>query len=123
MGGSLYLFNSRAGFALDGLHANLVETLHEEVAVFGVDDGLHWCSQHLDTISFQHPVAVELHAAVEGCLSSKTQQDAIGAFFLDDTFHEIGLHRLEVHLVGYSLGCLHRGNIRIDEHRLDALFP
>ena len=50
MGSLLNFFNSRTGLALDGLHANLVEAFHKQVAVFGVDDGLHRRTQYLDAI-------------------------------------------------------------------------
>ena len=39
-----------AGLASDGLYANLVEATYEQVAVFGVDDGLYGCAQYLHSI-------------------------------------------------------------------------
>ncbi len=41
--------------AADGLHAYLVESLHEAFAVFGVDDGLHGCTQHVHAVAFERP--------------------------------------------------------------------
>ena len=122
VGCPLHLLDSRARLALDGLHANLVEALHEEVAVFGVDDGLHGCAQHLHAVFLQDSTFIEFHAAVQGCLSAKREQDAVGAFLLDDALHELGRHGLEIHRVGHILAGLHRGDIRVDEHRVDALF-
>ncbi len=75
--------------ALDGLDADLVEALHEEFAVFGVDDGSHGCAKHFDTVAFEHAASIESHAAVEGCLAAECEQDAVGAFALDDAFHKL----------------------------------
>ena len=46
----LYFFDSIASLALDGIHANLVEPFHKQVAVFRVDNGLHGRTQHLDAV-------------------------------------------------------------------------
>ena len=46
----LHLFDSRTGLALDGFHINLVETLHKQVAVFRIDNGLHGRAEHFDAV-------------------------------------------------------------------------
>ena len=57
------------GLALDGLDADLVELVNEQLAVFGIHDGLHGGTEHLDIIFLEHARAVELDAAVEGGLA------------------------------------------------------
>ena len=116
------LFDGLASLALDGLHANLVEFLHEELAVLRVDDGLHRRTQHLDAILLEHAALIQFHATVQCRLTTKGQQDAVRTFLLDDTLHEVRLHRQEIYLVGHTLRGLHRGNVRINQHRFDALF-
>ena len=101
----------------------LVELLDKEVAVFGVHNGFHARAEHLHAILPEHAAAIEFGAAVEGRLSAESQQDAVGAFFLDDFGHEVGGDGLEVHLVGDTFRGLDGGDVGIDEHRVDALFP
>ncbi len=38
--------------------AYLIQTLHEQLAVFGVDDGLHGSTQHADAVMLEHAAAV-----------------------------------------------------------------
>ena len=116
------LFDILASLALDSLHVYLVELLHEELAVFGVHDCLHWCAENLHIVLLEHSCLEEFHTTVERGLTSEGEEDAVGALLLDDSLNEIRLHGQEVNLVGNALGCLHRGNVRIDENRLDALF-
>ena len=122
MGSLLHFLHRVARLALDGLNTNLVETLHKEVTVFGVDDSLHRCTQHLDTIFLQHTLLIEFHTAVQGCLSAKTQEDAVRPFLLDDALHELRCHRLEIHRIGHILRGLYCGDVGVDEHRVNAFF-
>ena len=122
MGSLLHLLNRRTGFALDGLYANLVESFYEEVAVFCVDDGLYRRPQYFDAVFLKDSLLIQLHAAVQGCLSTKREQDAIRTFLLDDTLHEISRYWLEIHRVGHILRGLYCSDIRIDQHRVDAFF-
>ena len=102
-GSLLYLLNGRAGLTLDGLHTNLVELLHKEVAVFRIDDGLYGCSQHLHTIFLEHTTLIEFYTTVQGCLSTKAEQDAVRTLLLNDTLYKLGSYGLEINLVGYAL--------------------
>ena len=99
----LHFLDRRARNALDGLHANLVEPFHKQVAVFRIDDGLHGRTQHLDTVFRQHTLLIEFYAAVQGCLSTERQENTIGTLFLDDALHELRRHRLEIHRVRHIL--------------------
>ena len=114
------LLNVLTGFALNGLHANFIETAHKEFTVFGVDDGLHGCTEHAHAVTFKNAALVEFHTAVQRRLSAKGQQDAVGTFFLDDSLNEIRLHGEEINLVGHTLRGLHGCDVRVDEHRLYA---
>ena len=128
----LYFLDRRASLALDGLHANLVEPLHKQVAVFRVDNGLHRGSQNLYAVFLQYTVLVQFHATVQSRLSTKRQQNAVRPFFLDDALYELWRHRLEIHRVGHGLRGravrfvflrgLYRSDIRINQYRVDAFF-
>ena len=115
-------FDVLAGFALNRLDVNLVQAFHEEFAVFGVHDGLNGCAEHLQVVLFEDATLVEFHAAVEGGLSAEGQHDAIGAFLLDDLFHEEGGHGEEVDTVCHALGRLNGGNIGVNQDGLNAFF-
>ena len=77
--------------------------MHKQVAVFGVDDGLNGCAQDLHTVFLQYPFLIERYAAVECCLTTKREQDAVGTFLLDDALDELGSHGLEIDSIGNSL--------------------
>ena len=98
-----HLVDAAASLASDGLYANLVKATHEQVAVFGVDDGLNGRAQYLHAIFLQHSFFVERDTAVECRLTTKCEQDAIGTFLFDDALDELGRYGLEIHRVGYGL--------------------
>ena len=113
------LLHVLASLALDGLDVDLVKLLDEELAVLRVHDGLHGRTQDAHAKLLQHAALLQFHTTVECGLSTKGQEDAVGTLLLDNALNEIGLHGEEVDLVGHTLGGLHRGNIGVDEHRLD----
>ena len=121
-GGATGVFGVLDGLALDGLHVDFVQFLHEEFAVFGVDDGLHGGAQHLHVVLLEHAFLVEGHAAVQCRLPAKGQHDAVRPLLLDDLLNEVGGDRQEVNLVGHTLRGLHGGDVGVDEDGLDALF-
>ena len=110
------IFHRLYGLADGSLHFNLVELLHEEVAVFGVHDGIYRCTQHLHTILLEDAAGVEVSTTVECRLSAKGQQDAVGTLLLDDFLYKEGSHGQEIHLVGNALRCLDGGHIGIHQH-------
>ena len=116
------LFNGVAGFALDGLDINLVKTLYEKVAVFGIDDSLDRSAENLHAIAFENAILEQFYATVEGCLSTKGEQYAVRTFLGDDTLYEVCTDGLEIYLVGYAFGGLYRCDIRIDKDGLDTFF-
>ena len=108
--------------ALDGLDVDLVELLHEFLAVFGVDDGLHRSAEHLHAVFLQHAVVEELHSAVECRLAAEGEHDAVGTLLLDHLLYEIRGHWKEIYVVGHAFRSLHRGDVGIDQYCLYALF-
>ena len=122
MSGLLHLFYRITRLALDGLHINLVEFLHEEVTVFRIDNGLNRSTQYLDAIFFQYSFLVEFHTTVQRRLSTKRQQDTIRTLLFDDAFYKLRSNRLEIHSISNILTGLHRSDIRIDKYRVDTLF-
>ena len=118
----LHFFDSRTCLALDGLHANLIKAFHKQVAVFCVDDGLYRSTQYLNAIFLQHTFFVEFYTTIECRLSTKTQENTVRTFFLNDALHKLSLNRLEIHRVCYSFRSLNGSNIGVDQHRVDAFF-
>ena len=110
------VLNVLASLAHGRLHVYLVQFLYEKVSVLGVHDGLHAGTQNFHSVLLQSAVEVEFGAAVEGCLPTESQQDAVGAFLLDDLGNEMCVYRLEINLVGYTLACLDGSHIRVYEH-------
>ena len=108
------------GLAADGLDINLLEFLNKQFTVFRVHDGLYRSTQHLDVVFLEHATLIQLHTTVEGCLSSKTEQDSVWTLLLNDALHKIGLYWQEINLVCDTLGSLHCSNIGIDKHRGDT---
>ncbi len=114
------LLYSLAGFALDCFHVDFVEFFNEQFAIFRVHDGLYGSTEHLDAVFFQHTALIKLHSAIKRRLTAKSQKNAIRTLFLNDTLNEIWLNGQEINLIGNPFGCLHSGNIRIDEHCINA---
>ena len=104
-----------------GAYVDFVEALDKELAVLGVDDGLHRRPQHLDAIALQHSAAVEFDSAVEGGLAAERKEYALRAFFLYDFFDEGGGDRQEVYLVGNAFRGLYGGYVGVDEDRGQSL--
>ena len=63
-----------AGAAASGLHANLRQPLDEELAIFGVANGLHWRAQHSHAVLFQDARLIERQPAVERGLTAEGEQ-------------------------------------------------
>ena len=116
------IFHILYGVAYGRLQTDLVEFLHKTVAVFSIHDSLNAGTQHLNTILLERTVQIEFCTTVQGCLSAKSQEDAIRTFLLDDFRDEMRINRLEIHLVGNTFRGLDGGNVWVDQHALDALF-
>ena len=116
------LLHVLASLALDSLNADLVELLNEEFTVFGVDDSLHRRTEHTHVVLVEDAIAVEFNTAVERCLSTEREEDAVRTLLLDYFLYEVRLYGKEIYLVGNAFRCLHCCDVRVDEHCLYALF-
>ena len=96
------------------LQSHLVEFAYEEVAVLRVHDGFDRGAQHLNAILLEHARLIKLRATVQRRLSTESQEDAVGAFLLDNFGYEKGRHRLKVNFVGNALRRLDSGDVWID---------
>ena len=107
--------------ALDRLHANLIQLMHEELAILRVHDGLHRRTQHLDVVFLQSSSLVERHTTVQRRLSTEGQQDAIRTLLLDHFLHKKGSYREEIDRISHALRGLHSCDVRVDQDGLDTL--
>ena len=115
------MFNGLACLTLYCLDVYLVEFLHEELAVLSVHNCLNRRSEYAHTVFLKYSATVEFHAAIECCLSSKSQQYAVRTFLLNYFLHEIWLYGEEIDLIGNAFRCLHCGDVRIDKYCLNTL--
>ena len=113
MGGLQGVVHVLYGVAHGGLQRNLVKLLNEEVAVFGVHDGFDAGSQYLDTILLQDSLLVKLSTAVQSGLTTKSQENAVGAFLLDNLCNKMSGNGLEIHLVGNTFRSLNGSDVGI----------
>ena len=111
-----------ASLALDGLDIDLIEALYEELAVFGVHDGLNGRTEDGHAIFLKDAFLMEGHTAVEGGLTTEGQHDALRAFAFDDLLDAEGGDGQEIDTVGHALGSLYRSDIGVDEHGFNAFF-
>ena len=107
--------------ALDCLHADLVQALHEQLAVFRIHNGLHGRSQHLDMILLQDTTLIERDATVQRRLSAKSQKDAVGTLLGDHLLDEEGCHGQEIDRIRHAIRRLHRRDIGVDQDGLNSL--
>ena len=103
-----------------GFQWNFVQLLYEKVTVFGVHNRFYRGAQYLYAVFFQRAVLVQFRSAIQCGLSSECQQDAVGAFFLDDFRNEMRSDRQEIYLVGNAFRSLYRSDVRVNQYRADA---
>ena len=73
-------------------------------------------TNHLQTVLFQHPVALEIKRTVQGSLSTHCRQQGIGPFALDDFFHSLPGDRLNIgHVRRFRIGHDGRG-VAVDQN-------
>ncbi len=103
------------------LDLNLVELLHKQIPVLGDHDRLHGGAQHPHPMLVEHTALVELGTAVEGGLTAKGEQDAVGLLLRDHPLHEVRGDGQEVNLVGHPLRGLYGCDVGVDQDGLDPL--
>ena len=80
------------------------------------------CAEDLDSIFLQNALPLEADPAVEGCLTSESQQYRVGSLLGDYLRDEIRADWKEVDLVCYPPVSLNRRDVRVDEDRFHAFF-
>ena len=115
------LLHVLASVAYWNLEVNLVELLHEEVAVFSVHDSLYRGTQHIHTILLEHAAEVKFCTHVQTRLATPSQHNAVRALLLDNFSYKKRCHRQEINLVSNTFTRLDCSNIRIDKDGTDTL--
>ncbi len=116
------VFQRRCGLASRHLDADLGEPLVEQLPVLGVADGLDRRSEHLHAAAGQCAPCLQRKAAVERRLPTERQQDRVDLLGLDDPLDHVRVEGERVQLVAEPLGRLNRGDVRVDEHGVEARF-
>ena len=122
LGRTACIFGRLYGVALDCLDADLIELASEEVTVFGIHDSLDGRTQDLDVVLLEDATLVECYTAVERCLSTEGEENALRTLLLDDLLDEEGGDGEEVDLVSNAFGGLYRGDVGVDEYGAYPLF-
>ena len=102
-------------------HADLSQPLAEQLTVLGILDALDGRSQYLNPVLAQDACPLQCDAAVQGRLAPEGQEDGIGLLPGHHPGNEGGGNGKEVHPVRHPFGGLDGGDVRVDEHRGDAL--
>mmetsp|Transcript_157545 Transcript_157545/g.502055 ORF Transcript_157545/g.502055 Transcript_157545/m.502055 type:complete len:252 (+) Transcript_157545:1049-1804(+) len=106
--------------ALGDLVAAELDSLCEELAIFRRHDCLDGRPHHTHVVLLKDALLVKLDTAHQCRLSTKGAEDAVGPFALDDLSDKLRSHRQEVHAVGVAGRCLHCGDVRVHQNRLDT---
>ena len=118
--GAQRLGHGRHGLAARDRDVDFVERLHEQVAVLAHAQHVDLRPEHLDAEPLKHAHLVELDADVECALPTKRQKHAVRALLLEDVRDVIGRDWQEVDLRRELVRRLDRGDVGVDQHRLDA---
>ena len=110
------IFHALYSLADRSLHLDLVQFLHEEVTVFRIHDSFYRSTQYAYTIFIQDTTCVQLSTAVQGSLTTESQQDTIRLFLLDDFFYEISSYRQEINLICDTFRSLDSRNVRVYQY-------
>lgn len=97
-----------------------IEGLGKEIAIFRDEEGADGGSEDLDIEAIKDAHLVELDAAVEGSLATKSEEDAIRTFALDDVLEVFRGNGKEVHGVCEGVRGLDGGDVWVDEDGLDV---
>ncbi|KAG2007663.1 hypothetical protein GB937_008476 [Aspergillus fischeri] len=114
------LVNSVDGDGLGNGDVDLLQSLGEQVTVLTSLEGLDACSQDSDTVAFKDAHAVHLYTKVQGGLTTERQEDAVGAFSLNDVSHIFGGNGEIVHFIGELVIGLDSRDVGVDQNGLDT---
>lgn len=99
---------------------NLLQSLGEEVTVLGQLEGPDAGAEDLDAVLLKEAESLHLDTQVEGGLSTKGQENAIGLLLLDDIGDVLGGDGEVVDLVSQTVVGLDGSDVGVDENRGDA---
>ena len=105
-----------------GLDVDLVELLHEQIAVLGCHNSLDRRAEHLDAILLQNTFLVQFRTAVQRGLTTECEQNTVGLLFFDDLLNEVRGYGQEVDAVGDAFRGLDCCDVGVDQHGLNTLF-
>lgn len=103
-----------------GCRTRTIQSLDEQVTVFGNLESADRGTQHLNTETLKDTHLVELNTNVEGRLSTKRQKNTIRTLLLEHVGHVIGRYGQEVNLGSKVVGRLDGRDVRVDQNRLDV---
>ena len=100
---------------LGALQADGLHRLVEEIAIFGLVDGIGVGADHLHAELCQHAMLVEVQGAVQRRLAAHGGQDGVRALDLDDLLHRLPGDRLDVGGVGHHRVGHDGGRVGVDQ--------
>mmetsp|Transcript_72066 Transcript_72066/g.203447 ORF Transcript_72066/g.203447 Transcript_72066/m.203447 type:complete len:1095 (-) Transcript_72066:280-3564(-) len=106
--------------ALGDLVAAELDSLCEELAIFRRHDCLDGRPHHTHVVLLKDALLVKLDTAHQCRLSTKGAEDAVGPLALDDLCDKLRSHRQKVNAVRVPGRCLHCGDVRVHQNRLDT---
>jgi hypothetical protein len=116
------LVNSVDGDGLSNGDVDLLQSLGEQVTVLTSLEGPDACSENSDTVALKDAHAIHLHTKVQGGLTTERQEDAVGAFSLNDVSHIFGGNGEIVHFIGEFVIGLDSRDVGVDQDRRDTGF-
>jgi hypothetical protein len=114
------LLDGTNGDRLGDRNFNLLQSLGEEVTILRQLEGPDASAEDLDSVLFKETESLHLDTQVEGGLSTKGQEDAIGLLLLDDIGDVLGSDGEVVDLVSQTVVGLDGSDVGVDENRGDA---
>mmetsp|Transcript_14734 Transcript_14734/g.41039 ORF Transcript_14734/g.41039 Transcript_14734/m.41039 type:complete len:570 (-) Transcript_14734:1054-2763(-) len=120
-------FDRVGGVRLGNLLVNLMQTIREQLSVFGVDNNIDGRSEDFHTVFFENSGFVHFDGTVECCLSTHGNNNTIGLLLLDYLLNEFGCHGKEESVVGLKFRlavhvCLDRRNVRVHKNDFFSFF-
>ncbi|OQB68146.1 MAG: hypothetical protein BWX93_01606 [Bacteroidetes bacterium ADurb.Bin139] len=102
--------------------ANLIQLTHKKFPVFCFYDSLYGRPQYLHPVFFKDSLAVKLYPAIEGRLTSESQQYAIGFFLFNDLLYKKRGNRQKIYGVCHAFRRLYGSNIGVYQYSTNMFF-
>ena len=120
--GFVSLFHIYTGNASGSFDINFGQFPGENLTVFGVNNRLNRRSNHFHLVFIQNSIFEKGNPAIEGSLTSKSQQNSVRFFLDDNLFNKEWSHGKKINPVGNIFRSLDRCNIRINQDGFHILF-